>query len=87
MLRGWNLITLRGGFTPKIWKRVAIKNTYILFFGPVKHIQKSKQSEADTGDILLVRIKKAIHWVKKVLEHFLKSHNFFRIGPNDMSFF
>ena len=40
--------TLGGGFTSPNMKPSRYKNTYFLFFGPLKHIQNSKQSDMNT---------------------------------------
>ena len=51
------------------------KNTYILFFGPLKHIQNSKQSEADTWEPLPVSVPPKLLKLPRILK--ISLHEFF----------
>ena len=52
-------------------------NTYAKGFFPIRNICRA------TG----CRIGRYLQWRAKVFGHPLKSHNFFKINPNDLRFF
>ena len=51
----WKMYNIEEWFHPPNMKTGRYKKKHVyLIFGPLKHIQKSKQSEADTWEPLLV---------------------------------